>query len=259
MLLTAFWLSGCKVYKQNIILQTEDDIKSEHFKSEIAKVEGAYTIKAGDKLSIEVYTNKGERVLDPNLELGSLGGGSGGQAQMRPKKEFEVLPTGEINLPLIGLLNVEGYSIKSLQEHLTPLYGETYIDPYIRIEVLNRRVVVLGAMGGQVIPLENEKMNLLEVLALSGGLTKDSKGNNIRLIRGPLDNPSVQVINLSTIEGMQQAGLDVLPNDIIYVEPLRRVLTESIREIAPVIGIVTNVITLFIVIQSLNSNNRNNP
>ncbi len=240
------------MYKQNIILQTDENIESEKFKNEIAKAESAYQIKASDKLSIEVYTNKGERILDPNLELGSMGSGGGGQAQLRPSKEFEVLPNGEINLPLVGAINVEGFSIRSLQEHLKTLYSETYIDPFIRIEAINRRVIVLGALGGQVIPLENEKMNLLEVLALSGGLTKDSKGNNIRLIRGSLDNPAVQIINLSTIEGMQQASLDVMPNDIIYIEPLRRVLTESIRDVAPILGIITNVVTLFIVIQSLN-------
>ena len=64
---------------------------------------------------------------------------------------------------------------------------------------------------------------------------------------------SVQIINLATIDGMQKANLGVLPNDIIYIEPIRRIFTESVRDIAPAIGIVTNVVTLFIVIQSLNN------
>lgn len=253
-LIAAFCLSGCKVYKQNIILQAEEDINVEQFQNEIAKIEEAYEIKPGDKLLIEVYTNKGERVLDPNLEIGTTGG-SGGQAQLRPNKEFEVLPTGEINLPLLGKVKATGYSINSFQQLLQEQYSEVYIEPYVRVSPLNRRVIVLGAMGGHVIPLANEKMNLLEVLALSGGLTNDSKGSNIRLIRGPLENPAVQLIDLSTIEGMQKANLDVIPGDIVYVEPQRRIFNESVRDFAPILGIIANIATLVLVIQNIQSSN----
>ncbi len=243
--------SSCKVYRQNIILQSESDIKSENFKEEVAKIEGAYKIQAGDKINIEVYTNKGERVIDPNMELNSISGGGAGGGRFMPDKEFEVLPNGTAILPLLGEIEIEGYSIAGLQEKLKNEYAEYYIQPFVRVRHLNRRVVVLGALGGQVIPLENEKMTVLEILALSGGLNRDSKGRNIRLIRGPLDDPSVQIINLATIDGMQKANLQVLPNDIIYVEPIRRIFTESVRDIAPVIGVVTNVVTLFIVIENL--------
>ena len=249
----ALAMGSCQVYRQNIILQTESDIKSESFKEEISKIEGAYKIQPGDKVNIEVYTNKGERVIDPNMELNAItGAGGAGGGRFMPDKEFEVLPNGNAILPLLGETKVEGYSIAGLQEKLKEEYSEYYIQPYVRVRPLNRRVVVLGALGGQVIPLENEKMTVLEVLALSGGLNRDSKGRNIRLIRGPLDDPSVQVINLATIDGMQKANLNVLPNDIIYIEPIRRIFTESVRDIAPVIGIITNVVTLFIVIENLN-------
>lgn len=253
-LIAAFCLSGCKVYKQNIILQAEEEINVEQFQNEVAKVEEAYEIKAGDKLLIEVYTNKGERVLDPNMEIGSTSG-SGAQAQQRPSQEFEVLPSGEINLPLLGKVEVAGYSINTFQQLLQEKYSEVYIDPYVRVSPLNRRVIVLGAMGGHVIPLANEKMNLLEVLALSGGLTKDSKGDNIRLIRGSLESPAVQIIDLSTIEGMQKASLDVIPGDVIYVEPQRRIFNESVRDFAPILGIIANIATLVLVIQNIQSSN----
>ena len=254
-----FALSSCKVYKQNIILETDSDVQSENFKEEIAKIEGAYKIQPGDKLNIEIYTNKGERVIDPNMELNSMtGAGGGGGGRFMPDKEFEVLPNGNIILPLVYETKVAGYSIAGLQEELKNIYSEYYIQPYVRVRHLNRRVVVLGALGGQVIPLEHEKMTVLEILALSGGLNRDSKGRNIRLIRGPLDNPSVQVINLATIDGMQKANLDVVPNDIIYVEPIRRIFTESIRDVAPLIGIVSNVITLYIVIDNIRRSNADN-
>ena len=40
----------------------------------------------------------------------------------------------------------------------------------MRTRVTNNRIILLGAQGGRIIPLENDNMNLLEVLALAGGV-----------------------------------------------------------------------------------------
>jgi polysaccharide export outer membrane protein len=112
-------------------------------------------------------------------------------------------------------------------------------------------VIVFSSNQGQVIPLTNENMNLIEVIALSGGVQNNERASNIRLIRGDLKNPEVYIINLSTIDGMTKANLQVQPNDIIYIEPVRRVLTESLQEINPFLGLVSTLITLFVLITSL--------
>ena len=102
-----------------------------------------------------------------------------------------------------------------------------------------------------VLPLENENTNLLEVLALAGGLNKDSKAHNIRLLRGDLNDPEVYLIDLSTVEGMKQSLVPVQPGDVIYVEPVRRVVSESLKDITPVLSILTSTLTLIILIIQL--------
>jgi polysaccharide export outer membrane protein len=64
------------------------------------------------------------------------------------------------------------------------------------------------------------------------------------LIRGDLNNPEVHLIDLSTIEGMAKANLKIEANDIIYIEPVRKVLVESISDISPVIGLFSSVISI---------------
>lgn len=245
--LALFSLSACKVYRQNIILQTDGNINTERFIQQVAEAEGAYLIQPGDRLNIEVYTNKGERVIDPNLEL--MEGVNNIQGQ--PSKVFQVFPDGAVVLPMLGAIQTKTHTIKSFQKVLENEYSAFYITPFVRVEATNHRAVVLGAPGGQVIPLAQQNMTLLEVLALAGGLDNTSKGTDIRLIRGPLDNPAVQQIDLSTIDGMRKANLAIMPNDIIYVEPQRRIFNESVRDAAPAIGIITNIVTLLIVIQTL--------
>ena len=119
---------------------------------------------------------------------------------------------------------------------------------------MNRRVFVFGTSGGvgqlsaQVIPLENENMNIIEILAISGGLDKTSKSYNIKLIRGDLSNPNVYVLDLSTIEGMKKASLDVQPNDIIYVERQRKLLLQTVNEAAPALSLFSTLLTLLFLV-----------
>lgn len=229
------------------MLQSDGNMNWAVVNAEKNAAEKSYPLHINDRLEISVYTDKGERLIDPNKELSK---------DIRNQSSTETLSylirtDSLISLPMVGEQNLVGMSLGDAEKKLQQAYSAFYKTPYVQLRVKNRRVTVLGATGGQVIPLENEDMNVLEVLALAGGLPKDSKAQNIRLIRGPLNAPQVQVIDLSTIDGMQKAQLEVEPGDIIYVEPVRRVLSESVRDIAPLIGIVSNVVTLIVVILKL--------
>ena len=98
---------------------------------------------------------------------------------------------------------------------------------------------------GRTVNLDNENMNLIEALALAGGLTNTGKSYKIKLIRGDLRNPKVMLIDLSTIEGMSQSNLLLQSNDIIYVEPVPRVSQELLSQLAPIIGIITSLALVY--------------
>ena len=111
----------------------------------------------------------------------------------------------------------------------------------------NKRVVLLGAPGGQVIPLTKEITRLTEILALAKGVSNDGRANNIRLLRGD----QMMVADFSSFEGYQKNNYIVEPGDIIYVEPIRRPFAEALRDYAPAISVVTSVTTLLVVIIGL--------
>jgi polysaccharide export outer membrane protein len=98
-----------------------------------------------------------------------------------------------------------------------------------------------------VIRLENPQTNLLEVLAQAGGLTTEARSQMVRIIRGPLNDPEVFVVDLSTVEGMKQSIVPVLPNDIIYVEPIRRKVLERVSYLAPIVSLMTSILTLILI------------
>ena len=95
-------------------------------------------------------------------------------------------------------------------------------------------------------------MNLIEVMALSGEMTTNSYANNIRLIRGNLSNPNVQVINLSTIEGMKKGNLTVQANDIIYIEPKRALFSQVLSQnVAPYLNVITGLTSVVLLYLNL--------
>ncbi|WP_223652154.1 polysaccharide biosynthesis/export family protein [Hymenobacter psoromatis] len=239
-----------------------------------------YRIHANDILSVQVFTNKGERLIDPNGELqfgapslgvapitttpagGSLGqrnvgqgaGSSGGNTQ------FVVQADGTVRLPLVNRVSVAGLTLIKADSVLQGRYNEYYKETFVKTAVANNRVIILGAPGGQVVSLANDNMNLLEVLALAGGADGGgaSGGNsiaryggrvsNIRIIRGDLKNPQVQFIDLSTLEGMRRGNLQIEPNDIIYIEPIRRPLLDALADAGPVFSATSTLLSAISII-----------
>lgn len=249
-----FGLSSCGSLNQNVMFKTDGEVLNDTILNAISDAEKNYIIRKNDYLEISVYTNKGERIVDPNQEMGKQLGGSTTNAatSLSNNIKFLVETNGEVKLPLLGYLRVEGYSLRKLDSLLQTKYSEYYTETFVITKVVNKRVFVLGNMGSKsdvtakVIPLENENMSLIEVLTLAGGLDHLAKSNKIRLIRGDLKKPNVYLIDLSTIEGVRKSQLSIQPNDIVYVERQRRILSQFLTEILPVVSLMNTILLLYI-------------
>ncbi len=231
------------------MFQLDDEFSENELSKAVMNVEKNYVIQVDDYLKLEVFTNKGERIVDPNGELLQQGG------QMNQNNRFEftylVQTDGTAKFPIIDQIEVVGLTINQAEEILQKKYDSYYKDSFVKLTFDNKRVVVLGAPGGQVIPLNNENMNLMEVLALAGGLDLGDKANNIKVIRGGHRDTQVYRIDLSTISGMKNTMMDVEPGDVIYVEPWRRPFFDGLKDIATVMGFITSSLAFVLVLQNI--------
>lgn len=236
-------LFSCASYKQHIMFQTGEDFPSGEVGMAVSNAERTYRITPFDKITVEVFTNNGERIIDPNFELYEAGDDGG----VRQLQEYTVQESGDVRLPVVGEVSLGGLTLFQADSLLKEAYSEYFVEPFVITNYVSKRVIVLGGNnGGMVIPLEHQDMSVLEVIALAGGIVQYNKANNVRLIRGDLNDPVVQVMDLSTIQGMKSASLDVMPGDIIYIEPINRP-GEAIRDIAPLLSVITSVLSLTIV------------
>lgn len=221
------------------MFKVADNYKLQH---QVTEAEKNYVIQKNDLLKLTVHTNNGERVIDPNNELMK----NMPMATNMAEREVSYLVDlkGIAKFPMIGEFKVEGLTIRQAEEILQKEFTKYYQTPFIVLSYLNKRVVVLGEPGGQVIPLINENVRLTEVLALSKAVQHNANAHNIRILRGE----QVFVADLSTIDGYLKNNIIIEPGDIIYVEPIRRPVIEAMRDYSPFISILTSIGAIIIVI-----------
>ncbi len=245
------FVTSCKMYKQDLMFQLDDNFTESDLSVAVQEAEKNYIIQKNDYLRLDVFTNGGERIIDPNFELIQQGGGAANQRNQQREFQYLVQENGTVKLPIIGVVNLDGMTIIEAESKLEQLYNQYYKGTFVKLQFTNKRVVILGATGGQVIPLPNENTSLLEALALSGGLPANGRAQNIMLIRGEYKNQEIYRINLSKVSTMKESLLTLKPGDVIYIEPWKRPVREGLRDVSPFLSVISSLLTLYLVIQNI--------
>ncbi|MEX2597429.1 MAG: polysaccharide biosynthesis/export family protein [Salibacteraceae bacterium] len=210
-----------------------------------------YIMQPGDLVNFRLYSNQGFKIID----LTSLDEGTRTNVNMNAQNAFVYLIEADssINLPIIGRVKIAGLNLKDAELYLEDKFSNYYNDPFVLLQVNNRRVIVFPGAGGaaKVIPIENEYVTILEALALAGGISDRGKAHKVKVVRGSLNDPQIFKIDLSTAEGLKEANLYyVRANDIIYVEPSYFAGRQILQTTSQVLGVFSSVIlTYFLILQ----------
>lgn len=237
---------SCASYKQNIMFKPSEGYQPEVFKKEANTTEKNYVIQKNDYLNLQIFSNNGERLIDPNPDMTGQTP-QGKDQQKEDQVNYLVDLNGIVKLPLVGEMKLEGLTLRQAEELVQKEYSKFFKDSFVIFKYVNKRVIVLGAPGGQVIPLVNQNVRVAEVLAMAKGVNNDGKAGNIRLIRGD----HVYQIDFSTIKGFSEGNMVVEPGDIIYVEPIRRPFSEGLRDNYIIGSLMISIITSFILLDNL--------
>lgn len=284
-------LGSCTAFKQEKLFQSEEAVNSDSFNKSLSAVEGGYRIQEADILAISIYPNKGEMLVDqtgdyPSNDIGGTDVGmqnllqqqsrnvQGGEEYINVKRilfsnmeplYYNVNEAGEIDLPVVGRVNVKGLGLRELDSLLSKQYASYIKKPYVVSQFVNKRVVLMGALGDRVVALNNGGTSLLEVISLSAGggdingaissLQRDAKASEIRIIRGEPGQRQVMVVDLTTMEGLNKLQTKVYPNDIIYLPPRRRFDRQMLSDISSILTPILTALTLLTSVVSLTSRN----
>lgn len=251
LILGLFGLTSCGV-NSNLMFKTPKGSTKVIRDSIPLSSETTYKMSVDDKFYFNLYTNDGRRVLD------ILTGSIAEDGKTQPISEgnqvtYTISKDGTVDLPVVGKKKISGLNINDFKDSIISYYENRYTNPFVQVEVTNKRVIVFPGNGSdaKVVPLENNNTTLMEAIALAGGITDRGRSSNIKVMRLQETGRVVYEIDLSTIDGLIYADMIVQANDYIYVEPSAQLAKEALSEAAPIISIISSAAVLITLITNL--------
>lgn len=134
-----------------------------------------YHLGAGDVVSVSVY-------LHPELSVPPPAATSTGLAGAIVSND------GNIQLPLLGVVHVQGMTTAQLQANLTKLYSQYIVDPKVAVQLQvahSIRYYLLGEFIKPGLVYSDRPLNLLEAMALGGSMNlKDADLRGAYVVQG---------------------------------------------------------------------------
>jgi len=205
-------------------------------------------VKVGDVLLITVNTNSPEAAIPFNLPLVPVGEASknysiGSGANLSyglSMQNYLVESNGEIVFPVLGRLKVANMTknevVETIKSAIYPLYLKE--EPIILVRFVNFKISVLGEVQRPgAFFINNDKVSILDALAMASDLTIYGNRENILLIRENDDKREMVRLDLRDSDLVNSPYFYLQQNDVLYVEPNKSKSRSSLVSSAEMITI----------------------
>ena len=220
-MIVLFLLASCQSYKKVPYLQDAEVVKNANQQESLYDAK----IMPKDLLTIMVSCTSPELAVPFNLTVATPASISVANTQLTTQPALQpylVDNEGKINFPVLGELKVGGLT-KREAEQLVVERLKSYIKetPIVTVRMVNYKISVLGEVTRPgTFTISNEKVNLLEALAMAGDMTVWGVRDNVKLIREGADGKQkIITLDLNSAETILSPYYWLQQNDIVYVTP----------------------------------------
>ncbi|WP_308746126.1 polysaccharide biosynthesis/export family protein [uncultured Bacteroides sp.] len=218
-LVVMFLLASCQSYKKVPYLQDSEVVE------QVTQQKNLYDAKImpKDLLTIVVSCTSPELAVPFNLTVATQNNVTISNTTSQPAlQQYLVDNEGKINFPVLGELKVGGLTKKQAEsmivEKLKSYMKET---PIVTVRMVNYKISVIGEVARPgTFTISNEKVNLLEALAMAGDMTVWGLRDNVKLIREDADGKQeIVTLDMNKAETILSPYYWLQQNDIVYVTP----------------------------------------
>lgn len=201
-----------------------------------------------DRLGIQVLSETPELASPFNSGL-SL---ADTQASAQKIVSYVVDEGGCINFPVLGVLHVEGMTLREVQDLLVRLISEKgYIrEPVVNVRLENFRVNLLGALGNNEFAVKEPSINLLQLLSRSGAVSQNSNIRDVMVIRTEGNQKKAYHVDLQKKDLFNSPVFFLQQNDVVYVKPKGSPLSPEGQAIVSFTGVgltLASIISNFLI------------
>ena len=140
---------------------------------------------------------------------------------------FTVDDHGNIRIPVLGELNVIGYTLDEIrlriEKQLLAEYFNKEADIFVTVRLAGLRYTINGEIGGPgTKTLFQDNVTIMEAIANSGDITITGNRKAVTVMRKTPTGVQMHDLDLTDINVMQSPYYYLQPNDFIYVKPLKQ-------------------------------------
>ena len=218
--LTSLLLFSSCYYNKRLVYFQDDSFSTSPKLME--NVKSTYRLQSNDILSIKVKSSTDVQVSDLfNITTTS-------QAPMFTSpgnlflEGYSIDESGQITLPIIGTLTVKDLSIEEVQSLIQQNANKFLKNATVIVKLISFKVTVLGEVNNPGYHyVYNNQITVLEALGLAGDLNAVGSRKNVKLIRQVPEGSEVVLLDLTDPRLLKSKYFYLMPNDAIYVEPLK--------------------------------------
>lgn len=254
LLITSFFVS-CIPNKDLIYLQEKNTDKDAiEIKQEVSK---PYRAQVNDMLSITI------KAIDQKLVSMFTISSDQNQANSQQALYFNgytVDDHGNIRVPVLGELNVLGYTMEeirnTIEKKLLDDYFKTEANIFVTVKLAGLRYTINGEVGSPgTNVLYQDKVTIMEAIANSGDITLTGNRKEVQVIRKFPHGFETHYLDLTDARTMDSPYFYVQPNDYIIVKPLKQKSwgtgTTGVQTITTVVSALTLVTTVILLSKNL--------
>lgn len=217
-----------------------------------------YRLQTNDVLSITIKADDPKLVAIFNITNQSAIGSNSKSEIGLYFDGFTVNDHGAIRFPVLGEINVMGYTLeevrKEIEKQLLLDYFNAAANIFVTVKLAGFRYTINGEVGstGTKI-LFQDQVNIMEAIANAGDITITGDRKAVTIIRQLPTGMEIHDIDLTDRRAMKSAYFYLQPNDYIYVKPLRQKTwgtgKTGIESLGTIITLLTLATTTFLLLR----------
>jgi polysaccharide export outer membrane protein len=256
LLLISVFFTSCIPVKDLVYLQDKGTSVNETTVSVVGSK--PYRLQVKDILNIDI------KAIDPKLvaifkatETENTNG-SKSESQLY-FNGFTVDDHGNIRMPILGEINVIGYTLEEvrlkIEKKLLEEYFKTEANIFVIVKLAGFRYTINGEVGSTgTKTLFQENVNIMEAIANAGDITTVGNRKSVTVIRQTPTGVQMNDLDLTDVNVMKSPYYYLQPNDYVYVKPLKQKTwgtgQTGIQSIGTIITLLSLATTVYLLLKN---------
>ena len=221
-LLLAMVLFSCKTSEDMAYLK---DMTDQELQDHVPQKPLEYRIKPNDILYVKILTMNPEiNMLFSQAQSSQYSSVGTSQLYGDLTSQFlngNIVDTkGEITLPILGNIKLEGLTVAEAQATVNKKAGEQLKEYTVQVKLLSFKFSMVGEFRSPGIYYNyNNNITILEAISRAGGINDYGKINNLMVVRTTPAGYKSYLIDLASEKILTSEAFYLQPDDVIYARP----------------------------------------